>query len=400
MSFERPPSAEELEPEEQEASAGIDLDTARVTEAEAVAEPELREIAQEVTQSDKGIVNRIRKLINSKVEESRLPTKEGLGYESTMGVYGGKLINDAEDRLVYNTRGLWSKIDQWGDRILRAFDEHHARQPGKMFLRRPRAFLKLLPFIVDSKRYRGTPEQTMENVKRLGLEEYYGLHPDGIEVKDPKLFSHSIGLQDVFRQDLIDHPSVNDIDRFEALGAATDYMHELHEKAGGIAEGNAYVFLFTEKNGNKVEKPTLMIPTEIYNPEKHVSDIEQKSTDLLDLLASSAAEEYRRTKDWESVRHAFQTVLEHYKDPKVIKMVASYVRRGRLTLPGDLEALDFETSPTYRLSRKAFAAHNTQRLSMKHPEVTAQIRQEIIGVCEQYVANIRTTETEESGGEV
>jgi len=356
-----------------------------VPKEESEHEPSPIEAVQEINKSESGIINKIRTLINSKVEESKLPTKEGLGYESTMGVYGGKLARDEQNRLVYDTRGLWSKIDQWGDRVLRSFDEHHVRKPLAMFLRRPGAFLKLLPFIVDSKRYRGTPKQTMENVERLGLEEYYGEHPWGIEIKNPELFSHLIGLQDIFRQDQINHPAIADIDRFEALGKVVDYMKEIHATAGGIAEGNAYTFLFSENDGKQVDKPLLMIPTEIYNPEKNISEIEKKATDLLDLFASIAVEEYRRSKDWESVRKAFGEILEHYQGKKVIAMVASYVGRGRLTLPGDTEGLNFETSPTYRAARHAFAAHNTQRLSAKNPEITAQVRQEIVDACRNYV---------------
>ncbi len=347
----------------------------------------LKEVSEEVNTADQGIVNKIRAWINSNVQESNFPTKEGLGYESTMGIYGGKLVNDADGKLVYDTRGFWSKIDQWGDRILRSFDEHHAKKPGAMFLRRPGAFLKLLPFIVDSKRYRGTPEQTMDNVRRLGLTDYYGAHPSGIEIKQPSLFSHSIGMQDIFRQDQINHPSINDINRFDALGTATDYMRHLHETAGAIAEGNVYSFLFTENKQDEVGKPIITIPTEIYNPEKQISDIEKKATDLLDLFASVATEEYRRSKDWQNIRKAFDVILNHYQDKKIIALVASYVKRGRLTLPGDIEGRDSETSPTYRATHHIFAAHNTQRLSVKNSEITPQIRREIIDSCQNYLDN-------------
>ena len=78
-------------------------------------------------------------------------------------------------------------------------------------------------------------------------------------------------------------------------------------------------------------------------------------------------------------------------------MVASYVKRGRLTLPGDTEGLDFETSPTYRVARHGFAAHNTQRLSVKNPEITAQIRQEIIDACQHYSESITEKDSNESG---
>lgn len=357
------------------------------TGLESVSETkeDFKEVVEEVSTSEKGLINSIRQFINSKVEESKFPTKEGLGYESSMGIYGGKLVKDGEGRLVYDTRGFWSKIDQWGDRVLRAFDEHHARNPGKMFMRRPIEFLKLLPFIVDSKRYRGTPAQTVENISRLGLDEYYGIHPWGIEVKKPEVFSSSIGLQDIFRQDQINHPALENIDRFEAVGKAAVYMRTLHERAGGIAEGNACNFIFTETDGTNVDNPILMIPTEIYNPEKNISDIEQHATDLLDLLASVSVEEYRRSKDWNNVRKALQTALERYNDGDVTKMVASYVRRGRLTLLGDTEGLEFDNSTMYKASRHVFAAHNTQRLSVKNPEVSVQVRNEIINSCESFV---------------
>ena len=345
---------------------------------------------EEIPVESKGFINRIRELVNSKVQESRLPTKEGLGYESTMGIYGGKLASDTEGRMVYDTRGLWSRVDQWGDRILRSFDEHHARWPWKIARSRPMQFVKILPFIVDSKRYRGTPEMTMDNIERLGLEDYYGPHEWGIEVKQPEVFTHAIGLQDVFRQDLIQSPVLDKIDRFEAEAAAVRYMKELHDTAGGIAEGNVYTFLFEKAEGGKAEKPFLMIPTETYNPEKHISLIEQKATDLLDFLASVGMEEWRRSQSlknederWASMKKAWDVALSSYGDKKVISMVASYVRRGRLTLPGDIEALEFETSSTYRQSRKVFAAHNTQRLTAV-ADISAELRRRIIGACEQY----------------
>ena len=167
-------------------------------------------------------------------------------------------------------------------------------------------------------------------------------------------------------------------------------MKELHDTAGGIAEGNVYTFLFEKAEGGKAEKPFLMIPTETYNPEKHISLIEQKATDLLDFLASVGMEEWRRSQSlknederWASMKKAWDVALSSYGDKKVISMVASYVRRGRLTLPGDIEALEFETSSTYRQSRRVFAAHNTQRLTAV-ADISAELRRRIIGACEQY----------------
>lgn len=385
--FEGAPQIKKEEPEQEPVEIP---ELPKHQETEPTEQEDIKQEAQEILASaDKGIINKIRKFINSNVAESKLPTKEGLGYESTIGIYGGRLVKDEQGRLVYDTRHFKSKFDVWGDRLLRSFDEHHPKQPGKMALRNPLRFLKLLPFIVDSKRYRGTPEQTLENIKRFGLEDMYGAHPWGIEIKDPEAFSHLFGLQDIFRQDLINSEAIADIDRFEALGSATDYIKQIHETVGGIAEGNVYTFLFKEKTDHKVDKPTMMIPTEIYNPEKNISDIEKKSTDLLDFMASVGIEEFRRSKDWDSVRNAFALILQRYGNIDVIRMVKSYTKRGRLTLPNDIKGLDFKTSATFRAIRPGFAAHNTQRLGAD-PEITAQLRREIIDACEKSAPSVNS----------
>lgn len=386
------------------------------------------------------------------------------GYESTMKVYGGQFIRDGEGKMVYDPRDAQSAIvDIPGDRVLRAFDEHHIKEPGKMFRRHPELLLQSLPFKADAKRYRGTMEQTYENIKKFGLEEMYGLYkfpelsakekllkprrmqePYGIEVKQPEVFKNAVGLQDIFRADkIVNAPELKHIDRFDALGKATDYMRELHEKTGGgIGEGNTYMFLFTEKEDTEVAKPILMIPTEIWNPEKKISPIEQKTTDLLDLLVNAGFEEFRRSKGnidariaasvgnqsenarmasknsigaigeknafeimgdmmageakelrtergeimeaaWESTRKALQTILEHYGDPKVITMAGSYIKRGRLTLLGDTQSREHETSGMYNVAHSAFALHNAQRLTAD-PEISARLREEISDVIEEY----------------
>src|SRR3989344_8059385 len=95
------------------------------------------------------------------------------GYESTMKVYGGHFAYDKEGRLVYDPRDIQSRaIDIPGDRILRAYDEHHVKEPGKLLRRHPKALLKSLPFKVDSKRYRGTMEDTQANIEKFGLQDY------------------------------------------------------------------------------------------------------------------------------------------------------------------------------------------------------------------------------------
>jgi hypothetical protein len=181
---------------------------------------------------NKNFIDRIREKVNSKVAESKFPSKEAWGYESMVGIYGGKLVEE-DGRLIFDTTGWWSRIDQRGDRLLRTVDEHHVKDPMKMAIRHPRAFFKTILGIADAKRYRGTPEQTMENVRRFGLEEMYGPHPKGIEIKNPEAYKKSINLQDIYRQDLIGSPALDDIDRFQATAEVARYIRSLHDKAGG-----------------------------------------------------------------------------------------------------------------------------------------------------------------------
>lgn len=333
-----------------------------------------------------GIVDMIRRLVNSRVEESKLPTQAGLGYESTIGVYGGKLVTNSEGKMVYDTGGLWSKLDQLGDRLLRTFDEHHVKEPLRLAWEHPARFVKFLPFLADSKRYRGTPEQTMDNVRRLGLDDLYGEDPNGIEIKQPDAFRNAIGLQDVFNQDLINSPVLDEIDRFEATGQAVDYMRQLHDRTdGGIAEGNVYSFLFLENDAGQLSNPTIMIPTETFNPDKRISPIEQKTTDLLDFLVSVGMHEWRRSQDWDSIEHVWDITLQHYGDDKVIKMVASYIKRGRLTLPGDTSALQYKHDALHVAARPIFAAHNAQRLGADN-SITADMRVRLAEKCESFSA--------------
>jgi hypothetical protein len=350
------------------------------------------DVERVVANSDKGILTSIREWVNSKVAKGTFPSEQTLGYKSSMGIYGGDIKETVEGKMIYDVQGFWNRIDQWGDRFLRSYDDHHARNPLAMAWRKPGAFIKILPFIVDSKRYRGTPEQALigkdpavPRVAQLGLQDMYGLHPNGIEIKQPEVFKRSIGLQDIFRADKIKNTDLLKIDRFQALAAATDYMWKLHQRVdGGIAEGNIYSFLFAAHNDGKVSAPYLMIPTEIYNPEKKISPLEQKATDLLDLLASAAFEEMRRSNSTAETDRAINTVLESYADEEVISMVSSYLKRGRLTLPNDLLGIQFETTVAYRGTRPLAALHNTQRLTVD-PELSMDIRQRIQERCDNFV---------------
>jgi len=66
-------------------------------------------------------LNKIRDSVNEQVNESRVPTED---FESTVGVYGGKMEIEDDGKLIWNNKGIVSKIDKFGDAILRTYDEH------------------------------------------------------------------------------------------------------------------------------------------------------------------------------------------------------------------------------------------------------------------------------------
>jgi len=331
-----------------------------------------------------GLIDRVRKGVNRFVEESHLPTKEALGYESTSGVYGGKLVEDDKGRLVMDTRGPWSRLDRWGDGLLRIVDDHQVREPGKMMRRHPGKLIRTLPFVAEAKRFRGSSRQMVANAERLGLGEFYGLHPWGVEIKQPDIYKKSISLQDIYRQDLLQAPILEHIDRFQALGRAAEYIKTIHEKHGGIGEVLVGSALFREHDEGEVKNPVLYLPNIIYNPEKNISEREKMATDLLDFMASIASEEWRRSKEWKSVDHALDILLAHYGLRPVIALTRSFAKRGRLTLPGDNPVTGQQFSEGAQAQRQVFSAHNIQRV---HPEkdIVLRLRHTLIEACGRFL---------------
>ncbi|MDO8638315.1 MAG: hypothetical protein Q7R43_01975 [Candidatus Daviesbacteria bacterium] len=304
-------------------------------------------------------LDHVRDLINSVVNEAKLPTQEALGYESTVGIYGGKLVTDPEGKMVYDTRGVASKIDQKGDAVLRTYDEHTVKNPSELLKKHPKWFLKFI--FPGSKRYRGIKEEIAENAKRLGLEEYYGLHPWGIEIKKPEIFKSGRTLQDIYRADLINSTELSDIDRFTALAEAAKYIRNIHDQYGAIGEIVASDIIFRGEEGNKLARPILNIPDLVYNPKKITSETEKKATDVLDFLMEIGFEEFRRSKDWEETKKALKTIVENYGDEKVIQATKSLAKRGRLTLTSQ---------------------HNQARLGVDK-ELTGELRKIVIEICEK-----------------
>lgn len=332
---------------------------------------------------EKGFIDKILARIQEKFRESRLPTKEALGYESTVGVYGGKINYDSDGKMVFDMRGIISQIDRAGDAILRTYDEHTTKNPLEMFNKHPNWFFRFLT--PAAKRYRGAPQEIAENAKRLGLEEEYALHDWGIEIKDSEIYKSGRPLQDIFRSDLIENNDLNEIDRFKALAQSAEYIRNIHDKFGAIGEVLPSDIIFRKKENASISEPVLNIPDIIYNQEKQTSEKDKKTTDLLDLTMSIGIEELRRSKDWNETQKAIRTILESYKDKEIIELLESFVKRGRLTMQGNKEAIGL--SKTSAILRPLMAMHNKARLNFDK-DTTSNLRELIVVECEDYLKNL------------
>ena len=226
----------------------------------------------------------LREAVGKKVQgvmnESRLPTE---GYESTVGVYGGKMVLDKDGKMVWDRRGLVSKIDKAGDAVLRTFDEHTVKEPWELLKRHPKIAAEKF-FAPGTKRYRGSNEEVVENVERLGLSEYYGAHTDGIEVKKPEVFTKGIVLQDVYRSDLIESDKLEKVDRFQALAKSAEYIRKVHVEHGAVGEILVSDIIFQEDQDGKLSNPVLNLPDIVFNKDKITSGVDKKTTDVLDFF--------------------------------------------------------------------------------------------------------------------
>ncbi|MBU1164041.1 hypothetical protein KKA15_00590 [Patescibacteria group bacterium] len=305
--------------------------------------------------------------VQSTVNESRLPN---VNYESTVGIYGGKLKMQ-DEKMIYDTTGVVSKGDQKGDAVLRTYDEHLLEEPWKLLKKHPKWFLKFLA--PGTKRYRGNQEEKLQNIKRLGLQDYYGEHVNGIEIKQQELYTQGIALQDIYRSDQIDSDRLNEIDRFQALATATQHVSQTHKEHGGIGELLTSDIIFSSKDGEQVSEPVLNLPDIVYNPKKQTAEIDKKATEVLEFMFNIGVEELRRSNNWMEVRKALETIVDNYEDNKIIDMVKSYAARGRLVLQGDTEMLRLSDTVTKK-ARPALAQHNKARLGTT-TETEAQLRQ-------------------------
>lgn len=349
--------------------------------------------AENETEEEYGFISRyIKHIVENKQTEN-----ETLGYKSQVSIYGGELKNEPDGKLVWNNMGLSSKFDRWGDRVLRAWDEHFVKDPLALLERNPRMFFHMLPIVRGPKRFRGDKEQIMENVKRLGLEEYYGMHKNGIEIKDPDIYKKGVNLQDIFHADQIDSPKLSSFDRFAAVEQAGEYLSSVHANNGAIGEMLANDIVFMEYDPEKgiLRKPILNIPDEIYDPERSSGETEKMATDLLDFLVSIGAEEWRRSDNPENVKKILDHTLARYDVRPVLAMTESLARRGRLTMPGE-EELQRDLSVFAQVFKPGFQIHNVARLNV-NKNITTKLRDAIIAACED--ARERLARKEEAAEE-
>ncbi len=327
-------------------------------------------------------LNKIRDTVNKTVNESVIPNEK---YKSTLGVYGGKIEIEEDGKMIWNNEGIISKVDKWGDAILRTYDDHIVKDLGDLLSRHPRLFFNFLA--PGTKRYRGSKGEIFENIKKLGLEESYGLHGKGIEIKDRDIYLKGLPLQDIFRSDLIDSEVVGGFDRLQALTECATYLRKIHDKHGGIGEVNIGDFIFRKHEKGLVSEPVLNMPDIIFNQEKNISEKEKKATDILDFIISVGAEEFRSSEgDLSGVKESMKRVLENYNDREIINLVKSYIKRGRLTLLGDKESdvVNLPNDTFTTKNRGIFTKHNEARI-VNNKSLEAILKDIGVEVCEEVI---------------
>lgn len=324
-------------------------------------------------------LEKIRDSVNETMNESEIPTED---FESTVGVYGGKMKMEEDGKMIWNNEGLISKIDKFGDAVLRTYDEHVVKDLGDLFSRHPKLFFKFL--VPGTKRYRGSREEIFENIQRLGLEDTYNIHENGIEIKDKDLYLKGLPLQDIYRSDLIDSDKVDGFDRFQALTESGKYLRKIHDEHGGIGEVLAGDIIFKNHEDGEVGEPVLNMPDIVFNKKKNIGEKEKKATDILDFIMSIGSEEFRRSGgDINSVKEAMKKILESYDDKDVIRLVKSYIKRGRLTLLGDKksQAVNLPENSFTTKNRGMFTKHNEARV-VNDEDLGALLKDIGLDVCE------------------
>lgn len=359
------------------------------------------------------------------------------GYPTEVTTYGGFFVSLDDGTMVYDTRVTPSSLSgaprafsnltsQVGDKYLRSFDDHVARNPVallKRSLKMPpihspadavkavditlRRFSETLQTLSTPKRKRSV-KFIPANIKRLGLEEYYAPHAWGIEIKKPEIFTKGFCLHDILRSDVIQTKApdskaylLDGIDRNDAIAQAGEYVRKIHDQYGPIGEVHTADIQFQKREGNRVLDPVLHIPDMNYvhtSPNTPTRQITEKATDMLDFMAIVGSEVYRRARDEgenpnETMRESLGILARSYGDSQVLDTIEMFVRRGRLVLPGDKSSYENENWKTPygkdsllgKFTRKiAGKAHNAFRLGITDSTYSSDLKQSIIEACEEF----------------
>src|SRR6266481_2201660 len=97
-----------------------------------------KETREEIKPESGSVFDKVRGAVNSVMAEQKLQPE---GRASTVSIYGGRIKTEADGSVVYNMRGLVSGVDRIGDKVLRAADDHIIKEPFKMAMQKPKAFI-------------------------------------------------------------------------------------------------------------------------------------------------------------------------------------------------------------------------------------------------------------------
>ena len=356
------------------------LDGKNKNEGLTPQDKEWQEMVKNLENNNDGLIREsLGKKVQGVMNESGLPNED---YRSTVGVYGGRMLME-EGKMVWDRNGIVSKIDKKGDEVLRSYDEHTVKEPGKLLKRHPKIAAEKF-FHPGTKRFRGSNEEICENIDRLGLSEFYGPHENGIEIKNQEVYTKGAVLQDIYRADLIKSEKLDKIDRFQALAEAGKYIKNIHDKHGGVGEILVSDIIFQKVEDGKLSDPVLKLPDIVCNKEKKTGEKDKKTTDMLDFLCSVYGEEKRKSQDPDNLDKALDTIISNYGDKDIISMAESFIKRGRLTLQGDKEILNFPNTITKK-ARGFFSQHNKARLGSK-TGFEGEMKEKIKDACERFLS--------------
>lgn len=269
------------------------------------------------------------------VNEQTVPA---YGYKSTVAIFGGRLRQLRYGGLLFDQSGFVSRLDRFGDAIVRRWDDAVEWYQG---------WLSLLKG--SSLRRRGNPREVYENIVRLGLMGVYCPHPKGVELRDIRFFEAVVALQDIFRV-----PELSHINRRIAVGNASLYLSQLHASADYIGEVLPSDFLFTSVVGGIASKPILNVP-DIVGVTDEIGTL--RCLDLLDFVFSIAFEEYRRSRDLAETRAIVSVALNSYRLRSVKLWAIKFVEEEQYTLP------DIDDRGLKRILKVAMWQHNRARLN-------------------------------------